>query len=224
MINFSLKGSPQHRLNHNNNKSGGNPLYNPIIYCDFNDLFNLIYPDHHQLNYVKLAQQNFRSILDLLSRSSDTLLDVFENTVLVRQIELYKHVYTQVLSCEADSASLSPAEQYLKLIITLSHAYHQHECIKVCYLNQQHQIICFDTLYVGTTNHVPIDEMEILQRAQHLQSNAIIIVHNHPQGDVQPSLEDISVSYKLRQFLKQHAIDLLQSYVYCHGQLRAILK
>ena len=69
-----------------------------------------------------------------------------------------------------------------------------------------------------------MDEMEILQRAQHLQSNAIIIVHNHPQGDVQPSLEDVSVSHKLRQFLKQHAIDLRQSYVYCHGQLRAILK
>ena len=46
----------------------------------------------------------------------------------------------------------------------------------------------------GTVDHAPAYPREIMRRALELSSSNLILVHNHPSGDPQPSLGDIEMT------------------------------
>jgi DNA repair protein RadC len=50
---------------------------------------------------------------------------------------------------------------------------------------------------VGTVDHAPVYPREIMRRALELSACAIILVHNHPSGDPQPSTDDIHLTHQI---------------------------
>jgi len=50
---------------------------------------------------------------------------------------------------------------------------------------------------VGTVDHAPVYPREIMRRALELSASAIILVHNHPSGDPQPSTDDIHLTHQI---------------------------
>ena len=50
----------------------------------------------------------------------------------------------------------------------------------------------------GTVNHVPVYAREVMKRALELRATALILVHNHPSGDPEPSPADINMTEDLR--------------------------
>lgn len=54
-------------------------------------------------------------------------------------------------------------------------------------------------LFVGTVNHSMVHPRDIFKEAYLLNATAVICVHNHPSGDVRPSIEDINVTQRLNQ-------------------------
>jgi DNA repair protein RadC len=58
-------------------------------------------------------------------------------------------------------------------------------------LNTRNQLIRQQQLYKGTINHSTARMAEIMEIPIRLHSAAVIVVHNHPSGDPEPSKEDI---------------------------------
>src|SRR5690606_38673748 len=58
------------------------------------------------------------------------------------------------------------------------------------FLNAQHRAIAFEILARGTTNTAAVYPREIVRRALELDAVAVIIGHNHPSGNAEPSTED----------------------------------
>lgn len=90
----------------------------------------------------------------------------------------------------------------------------------VVYLNTQHQIIGYKTLFVGTLDRSIIHPREIFKEAMAVSSSKIMIVHNHPSGTLTPSPADIQVTHTLREIgtlmgipLLDHLIVSAQGYV-----------
>ena len=79
----------------------------------------------------------------------------------------------------------------------------EHLC--VLFLNTRNQIIRHEFVSVGTLTASLIHPREIFKAAIRESAHAIILVHNHPSGDVQPSNADRQVTAILKQ-----AGDLLQ--------------
>lgn len=69
----------------------------------------------------------------------------------------------------------------------------QENFILIC-LNTKNQILSKKIIFVGTLNSVNIHPREIFKEAIASNSNQIVVVHNHPSGDLTPSQEDLEVT------------------------------
>jgi DNA repair protein RadC len=83
------------------------------------------------------------------------------------------------------------------------------EHLFVLHLNTKNQIIKTELAAVGTLNAALIHPREVFKSAIKESSHAIILVHNHPSGDVEPSNADKQVTDLLKQASNVIQIDLL---------------
>ncbi|MBR2707845.1 MAG: DNA repair protein RadC [Bacilli bacterium] len=65
------------------------------------------------------------------------------------------------------------------------------------YLDAKKKVISYKLLFVGTVNHSMVHPRDIFKEAYKLNAAFIICVHNHPSGDVHPSLDDINVTKRI---------------------------
>jgi DNA repair protein RadC len=65
------------------------------------------------------------------------------------------------------------------------------------FLNTKNQIIGEELISVGTLNNSIIHPREVFNPAIKASANSLILIHNHPSGDVKPSKEDIDITKKL---------------------------
>ncbi|MFZ4125721.1 MAG: RadC family protein [Rickettsiales bacterium] len=73
------------------------------------------------------------------------------------------------------------------------------EQFRVLFLNNRHALITDEVLQQGTVNHTPVYPREIIKRALELHASAIILLHNHPSGDPNPSKADIDITKKIAE-------------------------
>lgn len=65
------------------------------------------------------------------------------------------------------------------------------ERVRVLHLNARNMLIRTEIASEGSIDRSPIHVREIIHRALELHSSAIILVHNHPSGNPEPSQQDI---------------------------------
>ncbi|NIA22969.1 MAG: DNA repair protein RadC [Proteobacteria bacterium] len=90
-----------------------------------------------------------------------------------------------------------------------SMGYLDREVFKTVFLNVKNEILKIDDLFVGTVNESPVYPREIMRKAFLYNATSIIIVHNHPSGDVSPSKGDILVTEKIKDICNTMDISLL---------------
>jgi len=83
------------------------------------------------------------------------------------------------------------------------------EHLFVLHLNTKNQIIKNELVSVGTLNAALIHPREVFKSAIRESAHAIILVHNHPSGDVEPSNADKKVTNILKEASAILQIDLL---------------
>ncbi len=71
------------------------------------------------------------------------------------------------------------------------------ESFFVFHLNNNHSILSFETVSIGTINQTLVHPREVFRAAVAISASAIIIGHNHPSGKAVPSREDIQVTKNL---------------------------
>lgn len=67
------------------------------------------------------------------------------------------------------------------------------------YLNSAHKVIAYSVVSSGTANASLVHPREVYQAAVLLGSIAVIVSHNHPSGEVNPSSEDEKVTRQLKE-------------------------
>src|SRR3989338_195299 len=60
----------------------------------------------------------------------------------------------------------------------------------VLYLDSKHHVLKEETISIGTLDASLVHPMEVFKRAIQESAYGIILVHNHPSGDPEPSEED----------------------------------
>ena len=58
------------------------------------------------------------------------------------------------------------------------------------YLNNKNIVIDKKLLFIGTINKSIVHPREIFKYAYYYSASSIICIHNHPSGDITPSIED----------------------------------
>ena len=75
----------------------------------------------------------------------------------------------------------------------------RQEFLLVFYLNARHELLLKETVGQGSLNSMLITPKEIFSPALLTPCASIIIAHNHPSGDPNPSHDDISFTEKIHE-------------------------
>jgi DNA repair protein RadC len=82
------------------------------------------------------------------------------------------------------------------------------EKIYCIFLNTKNKVIAIEKMFDGTINHAIIYPREIIKRVILLKATAVILVHNHPSGDPEPSSQDKKVTMYIGIALLSMAVNL----------------
>ena len=82
------------------------------------------------------------------------------------------------------------------------------ERVRVLHLNSKNMLIRDELMAEGSIDQAVIHVREVIRRAIDLGSAAIILVHNHPSGDPQPSRADISLTRDIAEAGKKLGIQV----------------
>jgi DNA repair protein RadC len=85
----------------------------------------------------------------------------------------------------------------------------KHEEFHVIYLNNSNIVLDHKCISKGGITATIADGRIIFKEAILLNSTSIILAHNHPSGNVQPSDADINLTKNLKEFGKCIDISLL---------------
>jgi DNA repair protein RadC len=89
------------------------------------------------------------------------------------------------------------SKDYIKLKL----AECQHEIFGVMFLTNRHQIIDFEEMFRGTIDGASVYPREVVKRVLELNAAAVILVHNHPSGNPEPSRADEQITHRLKESL-----------------------
>ena len=68
-------------------------------------------------------------------------------------------------------------------------------------LDSKHRVIAFHELFRGTLDGASVYPREVVKIALEHNAAAMILVHNHPSGDPEPSQADRALTIKLKEAL-----------------------
>ena len=88
------------------------------------------------------------------------------------------------------------------------------ETFKVLYLNQNNHVLGCRTISEGGLASTCCDVRTILQGALLTNAVGIILAHNHPSGNVTPSLSDIKTTNQITKAAKLLDIQVLDHIIY----------
>ncbi len=74
-----------------------------------------------------------------------------------------------------------------------------YESVRVVCLNTQNKVLAVEEVTRGTLNESLFHPREAFRPALARQANAVILVHNHPSGDPQPSDADMQVTRRMKE-------------------------
>jgi len=69
----------------------------------------------------------------------------------------------------------------------------------VIHLNGRLRVKCFELVSLGSMETAVIHPREIYRRAVANGTSQIIIGHNHPSGEVEPSEDDLEITHRLKK-------------------------
>lgn len=80
-------------------------------------------------------------------------------------------------------------------------------------LNTRNEVIGVHTVHIGAINYAIVSTRDIFMNALLANAKNIIIAHNHPSGNVEPSQEDINFSKKVEEAGNYLEITLIDSII-----------
>ncbi|KRP95834.1 DNA repair protein RadC [Pseudomonas lactis] len=79
--------------------------------------------------------------------------------------------------------------------------YHEHEVFALLLLDSKHRVISFQELFRGKLDGASVYLREVVKISLEHNAAAVILVHNHPSGDPEPSQADRLLTCTLREAL-----------------------
>jgi len=84
----------------------------------------------------------------------------------------------------------------------------REEC-HALYCNARHQLLGQELISAGSLSSTMIQARDVLEPALRYNASGIVIAHNHPSGDAEPSSEDLKLTARIAQACQVVGLELL---------------
>lgn len=89
------------------------------------------------------------------------------------------------------------------------------EVFIIAYLNNSKRMIGYDKISIGSSNATIVDNSEIFRLAILNKAMSIILIHNHPSGNTNPSQADMRLTKKLKDTGQLVGIPVVDHVIIC---------
>ncbi len=156
-------------------------------------------------NVLLLAQElldQFGGITGLLSTPSEALKQIkgigpAKRAELLAVLELSRRALKERLSDKPIFESAHAMKDYLQLRIGAL----PYESFVVVFLDSKQRLMSCEELFRGTLSQSSVYPREVVLRTLQHGAASVVLAHNHPSGDVQPSGADKALTQALRAAL-----------------------
>ena len=175
------------------------------------------------MNVLQLAQQlleRFGGLSGLLHTGAEELKTIkgmggsAKRSELIAVLELARRAMGERLRERTVFDSPDAVKQYLQLHI----GSRPYEVFAVVFLDVQHRMIALEEMFRGTLTQTSVYPREVVTRAIHHHAAAVVLAHNHPSGNIEPSRADESLTQTLRAALALVDVRVLDHIIVSPGQ------
>lgn len=89
----------------------------------------------------------------------------------------------------------------------------EEENFSMILLDSQHRVIGFENIFRGTISNASIYPREVVKTVLAYNAAAVILAHNHPSGDPEPSPADIAITKHLKESLALIDVRVLDHFI-----------
>lgn len=126
-------------------------------------------------------------------------------TKLQASLEMAHRHFQESLNREAPLKNPAMVRHLLRLRLRDA----ERELFAGVFLDSQHRLIQFETLFYGSISSTAVYPREVAKRCLALNAAALIVAHNHPSGVPEPSDADVRLTERLQAALALLDIRLL---------------
>ncbi len=94
---------------------------------------------------------------------------------------------------------------------------YEREVFACLFLDTRHRLIGFEALFLGSVDRASVHPREVLKQALAHNAAAVVLAHNHPSGNPEPSPSDLRLTEELRVLLMQIDVRVIDHVVVGHG-------
>ncbi len=140
-----------------------------------------------------------RNLAVLATKSLNTLMETSgigrdKAVTLLAAFEISRRILSQ--SKWLSDKKITSPQEVAEIFIPILKDELKEKFILVC-LNSANKIIKYEIISVGNLNSSVVHPREIFKSAIENSSASVILLHNHPSGNPEPSREDIAITKKI---------------------------
>ncbi|RBC02484.1 JAB domain-containing protein [Pseudomonas sp. MWU12-2115] len=93
-----------------------------------------------------------------------------------------------------------------------------HEVFGCLFLDSKHQVLTFEALFRGSIDNTSVHPREVVKRSLANNAAAVILCHNHPSGNSDPSQADRQLTKRLQKALDLIDVRVLDHFIIGDGE------
>ncbi|PRF32658.1 DNA repair protein RadC [Burkholderia multivorans] len=128
-------------------------------------------------------------------------------------LEAARQVIDQKMQRGAELTSPAAVKDYLRTKL----AGFEHEVFAVLFMDTQHRLIEYREMFRGTIDGASVYPREVVKEALRCNAAAVIVSHNHPSGNPEPSAADRALTERLKQSLALVDVRVLDHVIVAGG-------
>jgi DNA repair protein RadC len=130
-------------------------------------------------------------------------------------LELARRALGEELQAGATLSSPQAVKQYLQLLLAPKPC----ECFAVLFMDVKNRLIACEELFRGTLTHTSVYPREVVKAALAHNAASVILAHNHPSGNCEPSQADHVLTDALKKALALVDVRVLDHFVVAGAQV-----
>lgn len=180
-------------------------------------------PDHSEHIAAALLEE-FRNLASLWAQTAEAIGRIAGDRPAVAAVLMSaRETMFELLGSNIRSAEVDPFDPALRQYLVASMGSLPDERLRILFLDSARNLIADEEVQRGSLSQLAIYPRTIFRRALEHNAAAILLVHNHPSGDPNPSDEDISATRKLDRIGRALDVAILDHMIVTSEQVHHIM-
>ena len=141
------------------------------------------------------------SQLSFSSFDSSLMVRDAQGRYLLATVEQILEAARQAIERKMQRGTSFTSPAAVKEYLRAKRAGFEHEVFAVLFMDTQHRLIEYAEMFRGTIDGASVYPRELVKEALRLNAAAVIVSHNHPSGNPEPSGADRALTQRLKEAL-----------------------